>query len=255
MSSIRPARRAAAGLATASAVALALAGCGGSSSDTSSPQATAAAATSSAPATSAAAEPEQPTMGELYTKVRTASLAAESGHLEGKVTQGGETVGLEIEGRADGSNQKTSIGIGKGTAEILTVKKKYYMSADTAFWTEQTGDASAAKLLVGKYVAISGADAQQFGDLTLGALLDQMFEESELSTLEKLTSDVETRTEDGDEVWVASDGSGSEIWVDPETERLVKIVVGGKDSGELTFDSWDDADTFSAPPASKVVTP
>ncbi|MBT9255121.1 hypothetical protein KMZ32_08475 [Phycicoccus sp. MAQZ13P-2] len=256
MSSIRPARRAAAGLATASVVALALAACGGSSTDSSTAAATAtAAASSSAPSTSAPAEPEQPSMGELYTKVRTASLAAESGHLDGKVTQGGETVALEIEGQADGSNQKTTIGIGKGTAEILTVKKKYYMSADKAFWTEQTGDASAAKLLVGKYVAISGSDAKQFGDLTLGALLDQMFEESELSTLEKLTSDVETRTEDGKEVWVASDGSGSEIWVDPTSERLVKIVVGGKDAGELTFDSWDDVDTFSAPPASKVVTP
>ncbi len=254
MSSIRPARRAVAGLATASVVALALAGCGGSSTDASTTAATAA-ASSSAPTTSAPAEPEQPSMGELYAKVRTASLAATSGHLDGKVTQDGETVALEIEGQADGSNQKTTIGIGKGTAEILTVKKKYYMSADKAFWTEQTGDASAAKLLVGKYVAISGSDAKQFGDLTLGALLDQMFEESELSTLEKLTSEVETRTEDGKEVWVASDGSGSEIWVDPKTERLVKIVVGGKDAGELTFDSWDDVDTFAAPPASKVVTP
>ena len=194
-------------------------------------------------------------MGELYTKVRAASLAAKSGHLSGTVTQDGEKTSLDIAGTADGSNQKLEVGVGKGKAEILTVGGKYFMSGDKAFWTEQTGDSKAAKLLVGKYVQVSAADAKDLGDLTLGAMLKEMFAEKQLSTLEKLTSSVETRTEGGAKVWVASDGSGSEIWVDPETERLVKIVIAGDQAGALTFDSWDAVKKVAAPPATKVVKP
>ncbi len=160
---------------------------------------------------------------------------------------------LDIAGTADGSNQKLEVGLGKGKAEILTVSGKYHMSGDKAFWTEQTGDSKAAKLLVGKYAQISAADAKDLGDLTLGAMLKEMFSEKQLSTLEKLTSSVETRTEDGAKVWVASDGSGSEIWVDPETERLVKIAIAGDQAGALTFDSWDAVKKVKAPPAKQVV--
>ena len=236
---------------TALAATLALAGCGGADAPSAaSPTSSAAASTASSPAA-----PEEPSMGELYTKVRAASLAAKSGHLSGTVTQDGEKTSLDIAGRADGSNQKLEVGVGKGKAEILTVGGKYFMSGDKAFWTEQTGDSKAAKLLVGKYVHVSAADAKDLGDLTLGAMLKEMFAEKQLSTLEKLTSSVETRTEGGAQVWVANDGSGSEIWVDPETERLVKIVIAGDQAGALTFDSWDAVKKVAAPPATKVVKP
>jgi hypothetical protein len=35
----------------------------------------------------------------------------------------------------------------------------------------------------------------------------------------------------------------------------VKIVVTGKDAGELTFDSWDAAKKVKAPPTEDVVKP
>ncbi len=194
-------------------------------------------------------------MGELYTKVRAASLAATSGHLSGTVTQDGEKMSIDVAGTADGSNQKRGVGVGQGKAEILTVGGKHYMSGDKGFWTEQTGDAKAAKLLVGKYVQVSAADAKDLGDLTLGAMLKEMFAEKQLSTLEKLTSSVETRTEGGAQVWVANDGSGSEIWVDPKTEHLVKIVIAGDQAGSLDFDSWDAVKKVAAPPATKIVKP
>ncbi len=194
-------------------------------------------------------------MGELYTKVRAASLAAKSGHLSGTVTQDGEKMSLDIAGTADGSNQQLEVGVGKGKAQILTVGGKHYMSGDQGFWTEQTGDPKAAKALLGKYVQISAADAKDLSDLTLGAMLKEMFSEGELSTLEKLTSSVETRTEGGAQVWVASDGSGSEIWVDPTTERLVKIVIAGEGAGALDFDSWDAAKKVATPPAKQIVKP
>ena len=220
--------------ATVLGATVVLGGCG----DSATPDA-ASSGSPSATASSSPAAPAEPSMGELYTKVRAASLAAKSGHLSGTVTQGGEKTTLDVAGLADGSNQKLVVGVGdgKGKAEILTVGGKYYMSGDKRFWKEQTGD------------------AKELGDLSLGALLKEMFEQSELSTLEKLTSTVETRTEDGATVWVASDGTGSEIWVDPKTELPVKIVVSGADAGELTFDSWNSAKKVAAPPAKSIVKP
>ncbi len=238
--------------ATVLGATVVLGGCG----DSATPDA-ASSGSPSATASSSPAAPAEPSMGELYTKVRAASLAAKSGHLSGTVTQGGEKTTLDVAGLADGSNQKLVVGVGdgKGKAEILTVGGKYYMSGDKRFWKEQTGNAKAADLLVDKYVLVSAADAKELGDLSLGALLKEMFEQSELSTLEKLTSTVETRTEDGATVWVASDGAASEIWVDPKTELPVKIVVSGADAGELTFDSWNSAKKVAAPPAKSIVKP
>lgn len=245
--------RSLAAVAASTALAgLLLAGCG--SADEKAPAATTSGGASSSASPSSTA-PEQPTVGDLYKKTRTASLAATSGRVKGSVTSDGQKVTVDIRGAADGSNQRAAIGIGKGTAEILTVKGKYYMSGDAAFWNEQTGDASAAKLLVGKYVAVSSKDAKDIGDLSLGKILEEMFSESELSTLETLTSSVETRTVSGKQVWVASDPSGAEIWVDPKTSLLSKIVITGDDAGEVSFSEWNAAKAVTAPPASKVVTP
>jgi hypothetical protein len=221
----------------------------------SSGRASASSGSGSASASPSSTEAEQPSVGELYKKVRAASLAAKSGRVRGSVTSGGEKVTVDIRGAVDGSNQRAKIGIGTGTAEILTVGGKYYMGGDAAFWTEQAGDPAAAKALVGKYVAVSSKDAKDIGDLSLGKILGEMFDESELSTLETLTSSVDTRTEGGKKVWVASDPSGAEIWVDPATEHLVKIVITGTDAGEVSFSEWDAAKTVTAPPASKVVSP
>lgn len=214
----------------------------------------ASASSGGASASPSSTEEEQPSVGDLYKKVRASSLAARSGRVRGSVTSGGEKVTVDIRGTVDGSNQRAKIGIGKGTAEILTVKGRYYMGGDAAFWTEQAGGA-AAKALVGKYVAVSAEDAKDIGDLNIGKILGEMFDESELSTLERLTSSVETRTEDGRKVWVASDPSGAEIWVDPASTHLVKIVITGADAGEVSFSEWDAAKAVTAPPASKVVTP
>ena len=103
------------------------------------------------------------------------------------MTQGGQKTSLDIAGTADGANRKLVVGVGKGKAHILTVGGKYYMSGDRDFWTEQTGDSKAAKVLVGKYVQISAADAKDLGDLTLGAMLKEMFAEKQRSTLEKVS--------------------------------------------------------------------
>jgi hypothetical protein len=227
---------------------LVLTGCGGGGSDSDS-------GPTSSGASSSSSAPEQPSVGELYEQVRTASLAAESGHLEGYVTDNGERLDIEIEGRADGSNQRAAVTVGDGQAVILSVGSENWMSGDADFWQEQTGDATAAKALVGKFVAISPADAKDIGDLTLGSLLEQMFQDEGLSALDKLTSSVETRSEGGQDYWVASDGSGSEIWVDPADRTLAKITAPGDSGGELAFDKWDAAKTFKAPPASKVVSP
>ncbi|NHA67601.1 hypothetical protein [Phycicoccus flavus] len=241
---------------------VALAGCSSSGSDT---PATSSAATASSAASDAAspadspsasaspAAAEEPTMGELYAKVRKTALAAKSGHVTGRVTSGKEKVSLDIEGTVDGTNQRAVVTIGSGEVEILTVKKKYYLSGDAKFWREQTGNANAAKVLVGKYVKVSGSDAKAVADLSIGSILDAMFTDKDLGALADVTSTVETRSVKGQDVWVASDPSGSEIWVDPETERLMKIVITGDDAGQVTFSDWDAAETVSAPPAGKVL--
>ena len=84
--------------ATVLGATVVLGGCG----DSSTPDA-ATSGSPSAGASSSPAAPAEPSMGELYTKVRAASLAAKSGHLSGTVTQGGQKTTLDVAGLADGS--------------------------------------------------------------------------------------------------------------------------------------------------------
>ena len=237
-----------------------VAGCtddGGSPASTS----PAATATRSAPATAArspsatATAPSAPSVAEVYREARTAALSAESGHAVGTVTSDGTRLRIDVEGLANGANQTVLITTpAGGTAEVLTVGDGYWVGGDEAHWADITGDAKAAKALVGKYAPVSQTDATELGSFTLRRLLTDTFSLPELAVLESDTGaarevEVDGRSayvlgkEGGPRLWVAADGSGT----------LLRAVGPASEPSDLTYSDWGRARTFTEPAPADLV--
>jgi hypothetical protein len=239
--------------ATASLVLIA-SGCGGTDTGTRSTGSSGSSASSTTTST-----PDRPSVKELYAATRTAALAAKSARVKGSVTSDNDKVSLDLRGTVDGKNQTATIesAANGGKITVVTAGGKSWLQADRSFWTKNA-DASAAKTLAGKYVAMSAKELQGFGDLTISSLLNEMFSDKDLSVLANLASKVETRTVGGQQVYVLTDRGDdtTEIVVSADGKaRLMTIRTGGAEAGSLEFSEWDAAPTVSAPPAKDVVRP
>lgn len=239
-----------AGALVACAAALSLAACGGTATDTAT-SATAAAGSAASSATETKEE-DAPSAKDLYAKTREASLAAKSAKLEGTVTEAGQKMDVELEGKVDGSNQRVEVDYGaKGTVEIITIDGTHYVKGDEAFWTSQGGLTKSQIESAGideKYVSTTDDSMSEF---TFKSLLDQMFKEEAMSGLESLTTPVEKVTEEGVEAWKMTDGD-AEVLVTADDKNYLHKIKAGEDA-TLNFSDWDAVEEFKAPPANQVI--
>lgn len=245
----------------AGAVALAvvvLAGCSGTEDPAPTPS-TAAATTGtagSAGTSPSSSDPSTPSAAELFRTARSAALSAGSGRVTGTVRHEGETIDIDVEGAADGSNQTVLITTEDGgTSEVVMAGGGYWLGGDEAFWAAQTGDAAAGREMVGKYVSISESAATELGSYSLRGVLTDFFENPQVTAALEgdQTPAVETQlegrpayligTEGGARLWMAADGSGT----------LLRAEGPPGAPTNLVFSDWGGARTFAAPPASAVV--
>jgi hypothetical protein len=79
-----------------------------------------------------------------------ATESARSVTIAGAVTEGTETISLNISASDQGVGQGT-IGFGAGVAQVRLIDGTVYFKGDSTFWTEESGQ-SAAQLFAGKWV-------------------------------------------------------------------------------------------------------
>lgn len=240
------------GLLSVAAATLLLAGC----TDDEPTASGSGSAASSAPApTSPSATPSVPSVAEVFRDARTAALSAESGHVTGKVTREGAELGIDVEGRANGSNQTVFITTPKGgTAEVLTVGDGWWVGGDEAHWAEITGDPKAAAALVGKYASVTESDATELGSFTLRTILTDAFEQPDIAVLESDTGPATETELDGRPAYLLGAPGGARIWVAADgSGNLLRLVGPKSDPSDLTFTDWGRARTFTEPPPDEVV--
>ena len=112
----------------------------------------------------------------LVAKAIAASESAHSVRVSGTVSQGTETITLNVRATNNAKGQG-SIGINGAVANVIRIGSRIYFSADKAFWTEN-GGAAAASLFDGKWVytkatSSDGKSLAQFMDLS--SLMHQVF--------------------------------------------------------------------------------
>ena len=218
-------------------------------------------ATTSAPATAGGSQsptataPSAPSVAEVYREARTAALSAESGHAVGTVTSDGTRLRIDVEGLANGANQTVLITTpAGGTAEVLTVGDGYWVGGDEAHWADITGDAKAAKALVGKYAPVSQTDATELGSFTLRRLLTDTFSLPELTRLESDTGAAREAEVDGRDAYVLGKEGGPRLWVAADgSGTLLRAVGPASEPSDLTYSDWGRARTFTQPAPADLV--
>ena len=252
-------RRLSSGLLSVAVATVLLAGCTddgeptASASSTATPTATSSASATTSPSPSQTSS--APSVAEVFRAARTASLSAESGHAVGTVTHDGTRLGIDVEGRANGSNQTVFITKPDGgTAEVLTVGDGYWVGGDEAHWAEITGDPKAAKALVGKYAPVTESDATELGSYTLRTILTESFAQPDLAVLEA-DGGAATETEvDGRPAYLLGKEGGARMWVAADGSATLLRVVGRKgEPSDLVFTDWGRVTTFTEPPSDKIV--
>ncbi len=188
-----------------------------------------------------------PSMKQLWSTMRAATLAAESGHVTGFLTQDGEALSLDVEGLRDSSNQRIRLKGTDGSATVITVGKRTWIKADWDFLTSVGADSRVATRMKNKFIKMSPKESKGFADLTFGDLVDGILEQETLGVTDTIGGSVSKRTQGDREVFVATDLKGNEFWVDTETDLLVRLVAKDDQPAELNFDRWNDARTFTKP--------
>ncbi len=197
-----------------------------------------------------------PTAAEVFRTARAAALAAESGRVTGSVRHEGKILDIDVEGAADGGNQRVLITTeGAGTSEVVMADGRYWLGGDEAFWAEQTGDPGAGREMVGKYVAIDESAATELGSYSLGGVLNDFFGHPLVSPV--LESDrtpaAETALEGRPAFLIGREG-GARLWVAADGSGMVLRAEGPPGAPtDLVFSDWGRARTFTPPPASAVV--
>ncbi len=260
----RPRRRRSPVATCVAVLPLALVGCGivgGAQPTPTTPGTTSTAGTtSSSSSTTASTSTTTPvetgeSVAEIFDDARRTARAAKSGRVVGSVTNDGEKVSIDLSGTADGSNQRLRLTTKDGTITVYTVAARFYLVGDKAYWQKNAGE-TAASQLAGKYVLMSQEDASSFGAFTLGALLEEMFGDTELAPLDSIRTAVEPTTVNGEQVFVLTDrlsDTGRVVVTADGKAELRSLVVGGATPGSLVFGQWNAVPPVAVPPAKDVV--
>jgi hypothetical protein len=225
-----------AGGLTAGLAALLLAGCGGSDDAPA-----AAASSSAAPSSSAAASSESRTGTEVATAAADALEGAGSAHVAGTIgTDGAQTIDLQLQG-ADVLGSVTMDG---QTIQLLTVGGVSYLQAGADFWTGSGVPADAAGQLDGQWVIVPPEGAEEFGALTLSGFADELRNPSDGA----FEDEVRTEQLDGQDVLVARQANGSEVYVAAEEPQYpLKTTTTGADAESVTIDGFGEPVEITAP--------
>jgi hypothetical protein len=205
---------------------LALAGCGGSSSSSSG---------------NGIAE-KSPT--QILAATKLAADGAKSVHVSGSIVSGGTPITLDMQLLAGkgGRGQLSQSGL---SFALIEVGGTVYIKGSPAFY-KHIGGSAAAQLLQGKWLKASAtsSDFASLGQLTnLRELIDQT-----LSNHGALTKSATTTVKGQKVVGLSDKSKGGTLYVAASGKPYpIEITKSGSSTDSITFDSWDEPLTLSAP--------
>lgn len=242
-----------AAMATALACALMAAGCSAV------PRLPAPTSFGPAPGTSSVASPTPPPVGDLYVDTRTFALSASSAHVAGTVLRARARVTIDLEGNASGTQQRLWVTApGAGTAALLTVGDRTWLSGDQAFWSRRLGSAAAARPYRDKYLLVTARQAAAVGPYTLRGLLTAGFARPDVAALQKRTRPALVESLDGQVVWrlgLGTEGRAGLFVAGDGSAALLRFTTVGTDPADLRFDRWGRVGSFTEPAPADVITP
>ena len=184
--------------------------------------------------------------------------ALKSATISGTVTNDGQETTIEL--RASGAGDCTgSVGVDRGSAELLGVDGKIWIRPDKAFWQSfANGNVDRILQIVGdKWVRLPGADDTFEDFCNLDALLDELFDSNDDGATYEKAAEQEV---DGEQVIPVDvtdtdEQAASTGYVRVDSPHyLVRLDrTEGEDSGTLSFSEFDEALDVTAPDPDDVV--
>ncbi len=172
----------------------------------------------------------------------------------GDINSTGQAISLDIQASSEG-DCTGSIGLGDGTAELLSKDGDNWFRPDEAFWRQQAPeDADAIIAAVGdKWVVDTNAEFSQFCDLD--AFFDNVFADDEDGSEYKTVGTDELNGEDVVKVENTDDrGTSTGYVLVDDPHYLLKIErTEGDDPGKIEFSEFDEEFEVEAPAEDEVV--
>lgn len=238
-------RTGAAGLALGLAL---LAGCGGGSEED--------ADGGGGGDTSAADEFAAGSAQEIAAAAVEATTAVDSLTLSGTLTSDGQDISIDLS-LNKASECSGTIGVGEGTAEIISLESGAFLKGDAAFWAASAGEAQGKMMtnLIGEKWLQLSPEQNQFGAFCdLDSFLEDLSdiqgddttaEKGEVEDIDGTQAISLTETEDG----------GSTIgWVATEGEHfLIRVERTGEDSGVVDLGGFNEPVDVTEPDKADVV--
>jgi hypothetical protein len=171
-----------------------------------------------------------------------AALGATAVHVTGHVVDSGTMLQLDLhlaKGKGKGSMSEKGLRF-----DIVRVGDKVYLRGSDAFWRKFAG-ATLALLLHGKWVVSSASQGQL---AALAPLTDegQLFK-SALGSHGTLKNQGETTYQGMKAVAIKDTTQGGTLYVAATGPPYPIALKGGKDQGSISFDSWNEVVSFTAP--------
>jgi hypothetical protein len=225
--------------------ALSVAGCGGNSAPSSPGSST----------TTTQPQLDGLTADAVLAKVKTAAESAKSVHVTGDISQGAQSIKIDIKLAGVGKGAGTVLQNG-GTIELVRLGNDLYFKADekTLSATVAQGNPEVVKLIAGRYVKAS-VTTPGFDSFT--GLLDFVeFVKGVLTPDGKVTRVDGTPAGGTPTVGLKSAGNGEEgglLLVANSGEPYPLQITPGTGPGKVTMSEWNKDVTISAPPADQVI--
>jgi hypothetical protein len=168
-------------------------------------------------------------------------------HMDGRLTDSGKPVGLNMSLLRDGSLTGT-ITQNSVPLSLIGANSKIYVKATRAFLTELHAQ-SVCSLMCGKWVQMSGSQASQLtGSLSMANLTKSLtsglpsFKKNGLTTVGGQQA-VELKASNGSTLDVAAQGKPYPL----------RVVAPAGRQGSVRFSQWDKVPAPKPPPSSEVI--
>ncbi|MEX0426045.1 hypothetical protein AB3X52_00315 [Nocardioides sp. DS6] len=186
-------------------------------------------------------------------------------HVAGTITQGGETIALDLSVSQDGSCAGT-IGVGDGSIELRSAGGRAWYKADLAFWKAEVGSEAAevAKAVGDRWVVLSGDLASLRSFCRIDSLTSQMLGakasyESQGAAMVGTTPTARISIEQsstGQNSTGQSDLHSTAYVKASDPHYVLRIVRGtGKAAGQVDFSAFDQKFTVEVPATKDIFNP
>ncbi len=175
-----------------------------------------------------------------------AAEAASWVHVSGQIHSSGKQVGVDLS-IAKGKGGVGTVTLDGAKVDLVLIGKNVYLRASSAFWKQYAGNAGAfAQLFADKWLKVPANNAQ-LGSLTGSANAKQLFKS--LTTNPGTLENQGETTYKGQSVVAIHDATkNGTLYVSATgTPYPVAFVKTGPSAGALTFDSWNQPVTLTAP--------